>query len=181
MNSASETLTGANDFNLGIPGFRYSDLFNPGTLAQLAQVFYAEVAEKEPVLHEALKKYIANRGGGFEKRASSKILTDSAPFLSDFIGRMFGITAEREDLEKEILRQDPIWKYKFFVQRRAVKAFTAEQLAGLNHHEVSMAVAELRNSAFDETLVWDDELGIAQIAAQLLDAEEALGKEAEVA
>src|SRR5215213_4766405 len=122
MNLASEKLESTNDFSLGIPGFKYSDLFEPARLAELADVFYAEVAEKEPVLHEALKKYIDHRGDGFEKRVASKILTDSAPFLSEFIGRMFGITAERADLEKKILRQDPIWKYKFFVQRRATKA-----------------------------------------------------------
>src|SRR5215203_3513015 len=137
MNLALEKLESTNDFSLGIPGFKYSDLFEPARLADLARVYYAEVAEKEPILHEALTKYIDNHGEGFEKRAASKILTDSAPFLSDFIGCMFGIAAERADLEKEILRQDPIWKYKFFVQRRATKAFTPEQLAGLDHHAIS--------------------------------------------
>src|SRR5829696_2477107 len=103
MNSSSEKLESGHDFNLGIPGFRYSDLFDTDSLAELASAFYAEVAEKEPVLHEALAKYIANAGEGFEKRAASKILTDSAPFLSDFIARMFWITGEREELEREIL------------------------------------------------------------------------------
>src|SRR5687767_11535012 len=108
-----------NDFYLGIPGFRYSDLFDARRLAELAEAFYREVADKEPVLHDALRRYIDGRGQGTEKRAASKILTDAAPFLSDFIARMFGISAERAELEKEILRQNPIWKYKFFVQRRA--------------------------------------------------------------
>src|SRR5215204_1389630 len=178
MNSSSEKLTSAPDFDLGIPGFRYSDLFDAGRLAELASTFYAEVGEKEPVLHEALTRYIANGGDGFEKRAASKILTDSAPLLSDFIARMFGITREREQLEREILRQDPIWKYKFFVQRRAAKAFTPALLSALDHNEVCQALTQLRNIGFDETLASDDELGIAEIAARLLDAEEALTKEA---
>ena len=181
MNSTSEKLSSSTDFDLGIPGFRYSDLFEPQKLAELAGVFYAEVAEKEPVLHEALKRYIDNRGAGFEKRAASKVLTDSAPFLSDFIARMFGITAECEALEREILRQDPIWKYKFFVQRRAAKAFTAEQLSNLDHNEISQAVSQLRNIGFSDTLVWDDELGIAQMTSRLLDAEETLAKDVELA
>ncbi|PYS99487.1 MAG: pyridine nucleotide-disulfide oxidoreductase [Acidobacteria bacterium] len=168
--------TSGNDFELGIKGFRYSDLFDPAKLAELTEAFYSEVAAAEPVLHEALRRYIDNRGAGFEKRAASKVLTDSAPFLSDFIARMFGITKERAELEREILRQDPIWKYKFFVQRRAAKAFTPETLSAIDHNSVSQALTELRNNAFDETLVWDDELGIAQIAAHLIDAEEALTK-----
>ena len=41
-------------------------------------------------------------------------------------------------------------------------------------------MTQLRNTAFDETLVWDDELGIAQIAARLIDAEDVLSKEGEL-
>src|SRR5215204_5446416 len=181
MNSSSEKLTSAPDFDLGIPGFRYSDLFDAGRLAELASTFYAEVGEKEPVLHEALTRYIANGGDGFEKRAASKILTDSAPLLSDFIARLFGVTRETAELEREILRQNPIWKYKFFVQRRAVKTFTPEILDGLDHNEMTQALTEIRNAAFDETLVWDDELGIAEIAARLIEAEEALTKGSDLA
>jgi NADPH-dependent glutamate synthase beta subunit-like oxidoreductase/NAD(P)H-flavin reductase len=168
------------DFNLGVQGFSYSDLFDPARLADLAENFYAEVAEKEPILHEALRRYIDNRGEGFEKRAASKVLTDSAPFLSDFIARLFGITREVAELEREILRQNPIWKYKFFVQRRAAKAFTPDILGGVDHNSFTQALNELRNTAFDETLVWDDELGIAEIAARLIDAEEALTKGGEL-
>ncbi|HEX6125664.1 MAG TPA: FAD-dependent oxidoreductase [Pyrinomonadaceae bacterium] len=164
------------DFELGIPGFKYSDLFDPVRFVDLSTAFYGEIAEKEPVLYEALRKYIDGRGAGFEKRAASKILTDAAPFLSDFVARMFGVTKERSDLEREILRQNPIWKYKFFVQRRAAKAFTPEKLASFDHERVTQALKELRNAAFDETLVWDDELGVSEIAARLLDAEEVLAK-----
>ena len=172
--------TTGNDFDLGIEGFRFSDLFEPARLAALTETFYAEVAAAEPVLHEALRRYIDNGGSGFEKRAASKVLTDSAPFLSDFIARMFGITKETAELEREILRQDPIWTYKFFVQRRAAKAFTPEQLSAIDHNTVSQALSELRNNAFDETLVWDDELSIAQIAARLISAEESLTKGGEL-
>jgi NADPH-dependent glutamate synthase beta subunit-like oxidoreductase/NAD(P)H-flavin reductase len=169
------------DFQLGIPGYMFSDLFDARRLADLTDTFYAEVAEKEPVLHDALTKYIAARGHGFEKRAASKILTDSAPFLSDFIARMFGISAERAELEKEVLQQNPIWKYKFFVQRRAAKAFTPEKLEALDHYELTRALTELRNTGFDESLVSDDELGVAQVVSRLIDAEDALVKGLELA
>jgi NADPH-dependent glutamate synthase beta subunit-like oxidoreductase/NAD(P)H-flavin reductase len=165
------------DFYLGVPGFKYSDLFDAARLKDLADKFYEEVAEKEPVLHDALTKYIAVHGEGYEKRAESKILTDAAPYLSEFIAKMFGITREREELEKEVLQQNPIWRYKFFVQRRAVKKHKAEAVGSFNENELDLAVSELRNKAFDETLIHDDELAIASIAARLLDAEEILAKE----
>ena len=111
------------DFELGIPGFNYSDLFDAVRLKELADVFYAEVQNSEPALGEALSKYIAAGGEGFEKRAESKILTDAAPYLSNFVARMFKIEKERSQIEKTILADNPTWKYKFFVQRQAVKTY----------------------------------------------------------
>ncbi len=168
------------DFDLGIVGFRYSDLFDAVKLKELAEKFYADVAEKEPVLHDALAKYISAHGLGYEKRVESKILTDAAPYLSDFIGRMFGISRERSELEREVLEQNPIWKYKFFVQRRAAKVYKAEDTASLNQIELSLALTELRNTAFDETLIYDEELAISEITSRLLDAEELLVKQFEI-
>src|ERR1035437_384425 len=168
------------DIELGVPGFRFSDLFDALKLKQLADTFYAEVKRREPVLHASLMKYIAGRGVGFEKRAAANVLTDAAPFLSEFVARLFNITDERAELEREILVQNPLWKYKFFVQRRAIKKYKAEQIADMNEGELWLAVTELRNSAFNETLVRDEELSIAEMTSRLLDAEESLIKGDEV-
>ena len=51
---------------LGIAGFTYADLFVPKRLADLAEAFYSEVAAQEPVLHDALRKYIDAQGRGLE-------------------------------------------------------------------------------------------------------------------
>ncbi len=167
----------ATDFELGITGFLYSDLYDAVKLGELAEKFYSEVSEKEPVLGDALNKYIASHGQGFEKRVESKILTDAAPFLSDFIARLFKITGERGELERTILEQNPVWKYKFFVQRRAIKTYKSlEDLASVNEFELEEAVRELRNKGFSDTLVFDEELGVAMIATKLSDAEEELSK-----
>lgn len=168
------------DLELGIAGFKYSDLFNAVKLKELAERFYADVTEKEPVLGAALQKYIAAHGQGYEKRVESKILTDAAPFLSEFVAEMFGITKERSELEREILRQDPIWKYRFFVQRRAAKKFKPDELSALDAAKLDRAIKDLRNTAFSETLVFDDELGIATMTARLVEAEEALTKGQEI-
>jgi len=181
MSVISETAGSATapDFELGIPGFRFSDLFDAVKLAELAETFYKHLERQEPVTGQALRKYVNARGKGFEKRAASKILTDSAPFLSDFVARMFDITTERGELERDILVQNPIWRYKFFVQRRAIKRYKAEQIANLNEQELWIALTELRNNGFDLTLVRDEELSIAEMTAELLDAEDALAKSVE--
>ncbi len=162
------------DFELGIDGYSFADLFDAAKLKSLAEKFYDEVEKHEPLLGSTLKKYIAARGGAYEKRVESKLLTDAAPYLSDFIARLFKITGERNDLEKQLTVQNPVWKYKFFVQRRAAKKFNTEQLAELHEDKLWLALVQLRNTAFDETLVRDDELSIAEMTLRLLDAEEIL-------
>ena len=174
--SESSTAQTDPDFELGIPGFRYSDLFDAFKLRELAENFYAELSENEPILYDALTKYIAAHGVGYEKRAESKILTDAAPYLSEFIVRMFGIEAEHQELEKTILIQNPVWRYKFFVQRRAIKRYKAQDISPERFFELDRALADLRNAAFDETLRHDQELAVASVTTRLLDAEEALAK-----
>ncbi|MFN0141585.1 MAG: FAD-dependent oxidoreductase [Pyrinomonadaceae bacterium] len=167
----------ATNFELGIDGFMFADLFDAGKLKELADKFYADVDKNDPLLGDVLNKYIAARGQGYEKRVESKILTDAAPHLSDFIARLFKISGERSELEGDILVQNPVWKYKFFVQRRAVKKFKPEELAGLHEGKIWLALTQLRNKAFDDTLVHDDELSIAEMTRRLLDAEEILSKD----
>ncbi|MDQ3633640.1 MAG: FAD-dependent oxidoreductase [Acidobacteriota bacterium] len=168
------------DFDLGIPGFKYSDLFDAYKLKELAEKFYSEVEEKEPVLHQALIEYIKKRGEGYEPKVASKILTDSAPFLSEFVANMFGVNKEREELEREILKDNPIWKYKFFVQRRAIRNFKEDKSADYKVTELAEAIRQLKNGQFAEVLIHDEELAIASIVAELLEAEDNLTKEAEV-
>ena len=103
MTGISE-LDGGRDLELGIEGFRYSDLYDAVKLKELTERFYGEVDEKGPVLGKALAKYIAAESKGLEARAESKILTDAAPLLSAFIARMFRIETERTELEREILK-----------------------------------------------------------------------------
>ncbi|HLL99869.1 MAG TPA: hypothetical protein VK400_02335, partial [Pyrinomonadaceae bacterium] len=180
INPTSATTAAANhDFNLGIAGFRYSDLYRAEKLKELAEKFYASLTEENPLLHEALTGYIGARGQGYEQKTESKILTDAAPYLSEFIARLFGVERQRENLLHAIREQDPIWKYKFFVQRRAAKKFTPEKISALNLNELDWAVSELKFAAFGETLIHDDELSIAEITVGLLNTEEALTKNLE--
>jgi NADPH-dependent glutamate synthase beta subunit-like oxidoreductase/NAD(P)H-flavin reductase len=164
------------DIELGIDGFTFSDLFDAPRLKELAETFYDGLKADEPVLHKALTKYISSAGKGYEKKVESKILTDAAPYLSRFIARLFNIEGERTEVEKEILVQNPIWAYKYFVQRRAIKKYKADQIAELNEGALWNAITQFRNTAFDETLVRDEELSIATMTVRLLDAEEALEK-----
>ena len=86
------------DFDLGVAGFRYSDLYRAEKLKALADAFYVELTQENPLLHEALTQYIKTRGADYEQKTESKILTDAAPYLSQFVARLFGVEKEREAL-----------------------------------------------------------------------------------
>jgi NADPH-dependent glutamate synthase beta subunit-like oxidoreductase/NAD(P)H-flavin reductase len=168
------------NFALGISGFTYADLYQPLKLRELAGTFYGELATENAELHTALMQYIESRGAGYEQKVESKILTDAAPYLSNFIARLFKIESERDALQRAINAQDPIWAFKFFIQRRAIKKFNAEQAAAMNLAEINAAVADLRQIAFPETLSNDDELALAIITDALVKAEETLVKKQEL-
>lgn len=168
------------DFKLGVANFNYSDLYNPSKLKELAETFYNEVKSQNAELHDALMQYVESRGENYEQKVSSKILTDSAPYLSNFVAKLFHIEREYSELLAEIKQDDPIWKYKFFVQRRAIKKFNAEAVNDLNYNELTWAVKELRNTGFDDTLRFDDELAMATITANLVELEELLTKNQEL-
>jgi NADPH-dependent glutamate synthase beta subunit-like oxidoreductase/NAD(P)H-flavin reductase len=166
------------DFKLGIEGFTYSDLYKSERLCVLTEKFYDEVKAFDSDLHERLTAYVAASGAGYEQKIESAILVEAAPYLSKFVARMFFIEEEREKQIASVKEQDPIWAFKFFITRRAIKKFPEEQAAKLNAKELNDALTESRRTKFPETLAFDDELGISQIAARLLEDEKQNNDEA---
>ncbi len=171
------TDTQNNDFQLGINGFNYSDLSNPNKLKQLAETFYAELTEQNAELGDALTQYISVCGENYEQKAESKILTDSAPYLSAFIAKMFHIESEYEQLLFKINADNPIWKYKFFVQRKATKKFNAEAVNSFNIDELGEQLNVLKKSF--SILSADEELAVAELIEKLQTDEEANANELE--
>ncbi|REJ75337.1 MAG: pyridine nucleotide-disulfide oxidoreductase [Acidobacteria bacterium] len=169
-------MTNIHDIELGIRGFRYSDLYDALRLKDLAELFYKRVRETNEQLGADLDEYIARRGEGFDAKTASKILTDSAPILSGFLAELFFAEKEREELRKDIVAQDPIWKYKFFVQRRAVRKFKEDQLKEFREVEIVDAIREFKNAVYPESYILDDELAVATVVADLVGLEEELQK-----
>lgn len=165
------------DLELGISKFSYADLYNPIKLRELAIAFYDELKIKNAVLHQALEQYINARGAGYEQKVESKILTDAATYLSNFIASLFKIETENDRLLNSVQAQDPVWILRTFVQRRATKKFNREQAARYDFQELTDAFDELDvNTFFAATNGADDELRLAIVTAKLLALEEALTK-----
>jgi NADPH-dependent glutamate synthase beta subunit-like oxidoreductase/NAD(P)H-flavin reductase len=169
------------DFALGVNGFSYSDLYKPERLRALAETFYDEIKSENAELHQALMQYIAARGANYEQKVESRILTDAAPYLSNFIARIFKIETEREKTEKSVEEQNPIWQFKFFIGRRAIKKFPAEQAVRFDLEKLNASLLNLEQTAFPEIFdPQDDELTISKITVSLLSIEDALAKKQEL-
>src|SRR5919205_775445 len=166
------------DFQLGVEGFTYGDLYRPERLRALAEAFYAEVGREDAALHARLKEYVASRGENLKgTRAESELLVEAAPHLSRFVARLFRVEEERELLAAGIRAQDPVFQFKQFVQRRATKSFPAERAAGVDVEAADAALERVRRAAFEDTLGDDRELGVARMAARLLEWEKNYPKE----
>jgi NADPH-dependent glutamate synthase beta subunit-like oxidoreductase/NAD(P)H-flavin reductase len=170
--------TAPTDFQLGVEGFAYGDLYRPARLRDLAEAFYAEVERADPSLHAALLDYLASRGESLRgTKAESELLIAAAPHLSRFVARLFRVEREREELAASINAQDPVFQFKHFVQRRATKSFPAEKVAGIDVDAADAALEALRRAAFADTLADDRELGVARTAVRLLEWEKNYPKE----
>ncbi|HEX8688413.1 MAG TPA: hypothetical protein VF654_18010, partial [Pyrinomonadaceae bacterium] len=168
----------AADFPLGVEGFTYGDLHRPERLRALAEAFYAEVGRADAALHASLSGYVASRGENLKgTRAESDLLVAAAPHLSRFVARLFRVEEERERLAEGIRAQDPVFQFKHFVQRRATKSFPAERAAAVDPEAADAALEAVRHAAFADTLADDRELGVARMAARLLEWEKNYPKE----
>src|SRR5215207_7206654 len=104
------------DFELGVEGFTYGDLYRPARLRALAEAFYAEVEREDAALHTSLAEYVAARGENLKgTKAESELLIAAAPHLSRFVARLFGVGRERERLAAGIRAQDPVFQFKQIV------------------------------------------------------------------
>src|SRR5215212_11365696 len=160
------------DFPLGIEDFTYGDLHRPERLRALAEAFYAEVEREDVALHARLAEYVNSRGENLKgTKAESELLIEAAPHLSRFVARLFRVEEERERLAEGIRAQDPVFQFKQFVQRRATKSFPAERAAALDVEAADAALEALRHAAFADTAGDDRELGVARMAARLLEWE----------
>ncbi|MCA1849476.1 MAG: pyridine nucleotide-disulfide oxidoreductase, partial [Acidobacteria bacterium] len=162
---------------LGLDGFRYSDLYRPERLRELAEIFYGEVQRDDPALHGALMSYVETRGASLAgTKAESELLIAAAPHLSRFLARLFGIERERGALLEKVRAQDPVFQFKHFVARRALKSFPAEKAASIDSEAADSALERLRHAAFGDTLADDRELSVARMTVRLLEWEKSLGK-----
>ncbi len=124
------------DLTLGF-GLSFSDLYDRDGLVRLDGVFLDHLRGADAGLACRL---VAARAApeGLEAKDESALLIGLAPYLEDFVGALFGIAGALNDLRARHHDLAPLFAAKRqFVQRRAAKGVSAEDLADLDGVELA--------------------------------------------
>ncbi len=162
------------DFDLGIAGFRFGDLHDVHRLPDLARAFDDYLKDHDRAAFETLKRYRSEFESMGPVECSDALVT-VAPWLSRFLGRMFGIEAEMTALAGRAAAEEPVVRFRReFVQRRVAKRYgpTARE----PYPMLSGATVEWPGELAGLMVAMDPEMALAQHVCALLDREGELAK-----
>ncbi len=142
------------------------ELYEREGLVKLDGIFLKELRETAPELCERLLAARENPPVAHTK-AGSELIIALAPYVEDFIGKLFGIENELSRLQRKHSELAPLYAIKRkFVQRKALTGFTAESASEID----GFAAARELEALMEEPLT---ELGFADHVAKWLEDEAA--------
>ncbi|MCA1852228.1 MAG: hypothetical protein LC647_07495, partial [Beggiatoa sp.] len=149
---------------LGFPGFEYADLFDPKRLQELLAVFDDYVRPRDPDLSVEFERYRARAGQGMSPEAISDLLVRMAPFVGEFVARLFGIGGERERHIDTIRREmDTVFAFRSEIVMKCDAHFTPDDLAGWDLGALEARIAALLRCATAP----DEEGALAEMGVKL--------------
>lgn len=117
---------------LGIEGFSYPDLYDPGRLKELCAAFERFVKERDLGLCAEFAAYRACRGEKMAPKAVSDLLVRMAPYVGRFLARLFQIEAACAERMAQVSREmETVLRYRDeIVGQEVAKRFQGEDPAG---------------------------------------------------
>ena len=142
--------------DLSLPfGLAFPDLHRRDGLVRLDRAFVADLAEADTPLHDRLmtaRRDPDTLGHG----AESELLVELAPYLEDFLGRLFGIAAELRKFQARHHELAPLYSVKrLFVQRRAVKGVKPEEAAAIDGAALAAELDKEMCGPVDGITAWE--------------------------
>jgi len=122
--------TVANQLSLGW-GFTFEDLYHREGLVRLDARFVDYLKGSDVALFNRFMEARANPGA-LARRQNADLMVDLAPHIEDFVGELFGITAQVRQLQARHSALEPLFAVKRkFVQKKAISGVTPDQAAAL--------------------------------------------------
>jgi len=142
-----ETMTNSSNFNFG---FTITDLYRRSGLVKLDQIFLDFLRTGDEVLYRKLE-YARAHPDELLPKDDSALLIEIAPWVEDFIARLFNIETEVQQLAAKHHELAPLYFCKRqFVQRRAKGKVSDEELSGIDGLALEKELAAEFGETFSE-------------------------------
>ena len=137
---------------LGIPGFAYGDLYDPGRLQDLLATFDASLGKDDPPLFAEYEAYRSSKGEGLPSKQISDLLVRVAPHVGRFVARLFKVEAVHEAQAKAIQEQvNTVFAFRDGVVMRAGAKYKGADLTQWDLPRLQAELALLTRTGFPET------------------------------
>ena len=161
LDSQQESFVASPDLNFE---FTIADLYSRSGLSRLDRIFLDFLRTGDEVLFKRLEHARAHPDE-LPPKDDSALLIDIAPWVEDFVARLFNIENEVQQLAAKHHALAPLYFCKRqFVQRRAKTKVSDEELAAVNGFALEKELAAEFGESFSE-------LAFATKIAQWMDAE----------
>ena len=149
LHTQTGTITDTSNFSFG---FTIADFYRRSGLVRLDQVFLDFLRTGDEALYKKLEIARAHPDDLLPKDESA-LLIEIAPWLEDFIARLFNIETEVQQLAARHHELAPLYFCKRqFVQRRAKSKVSDEELAGIDGLALEKELAAEFGEAFSELI-----------------------------
>jgi len=130
-------------------GFSFEDLYERDGLMRLDTAFLNFLGEADATLRVDLEAGRMNIK--LPSKECSQLLISIAPYLEDFLARLFGIETQIQSLVENHQELAPLYSCKRqFVQRRAVSKIKAEDAATIDGHALEAQLIQNFGASFSE-------------------------------
>ncbi len=148
MDKATHTWNGP---GLSLPfGLAFEDLYRREGLVKLDRIFLDELQAAHASLYERLLTGRENPAS-LNSKQQSELIIELAPYLEDFIGKLFGIEPELRELQSRHSELAPLYYVKRqFVQRRALTGYTVEKASAIDGFAVGAELEALMQEPLTE-------------------------------
>jgi hypothetical protein len=141
--------TGAAVLSLSF-GFSFADLYDREGLVRLDARFLQELGEANSTLRDRLELARQDQATASGK-AYSELMIEVAPYLEDFIGKLFGVERELAALQQRHHELAPLYAVKRkFVQRKALTGYTEERASEVDGFAIRAELQNLFQEPFTE-------------------------------
>ncbi|MGE5195671.1 MAG: FAD-dependent oxidoreductase [Deltaproteobacteria bacterium] len=155
--------------SLGVPGFSFSDLYDPRRLRALHEAFWKFAADRRPGVEG---RFAGIRNESLGKPEQSDVLIEVAGLVGEFLARLFDIDAAAAELRDETLELEKIFRFKQdFLRTRVLKNFDQPAVDEARFRELDAEVARLVAAVPERA---DPEIRFAEAVLTLLNCEKAL-------